>query len=32
MDRGKLVAQVTVKNAARDLYKGSQLPKVYNGG
>ncbi len=29
---GKLVARVTVEGAVRDLYEGSQLPKVHNGG
>ncbi len=28
MNREKLVAQVSVEGAARDLYEGSQLPKV----
>ena len=32
IDCGKLVARVTVEGAARDLYEGSQLPKVYHGG
>ncbi len=29
IDRGKLVARVMVQGADRDLYEGSQLPKVY---
>ncbi len=33
IDSSKLVAQVLmVEGAARHLYEGNQLPKVYNGG